>query len=361
MLSGNQRKARKVSFFKTTEIDPAVLNPESKALLKALLKNNESVPVLPAAEYNVPVAGSKNCLGRVRMKNCRVKLMKTLAQYPSQHEPDVKHWAVCPAKPVASGNEGEVYFADASIKLANGDVSYKSKTKIRTVKHHKDCSHAAGANCGCDQRSAEIRAAREQMFLSIIAPKSKSVKAPLYKNGHAVLMFPYIDGITLRHYLDESLSDAQRLAVGILIGEAITALHAKDIIHRDIKPENILVKVDASNNPIAVKLIDLSHSNRKGDKVNTVGGGTPGYSAPEIETTRGDEKADAYSYAKVLQDIWSEAFNSNLSSEQRTKIEYDMYVGGVEANSENRADVLSMIETQQAIRDELKAVKSLRV
>lgn len=84
------------------------------------------------------------------------------------------------------------------------------------------------------------------------------------------------------------------------IAHAIDCVHERGIVHRDIKPSNVLVghKENEENN--IPYLCDFGIARRNGD-VTLIGGGTPGYCAPEVAPGKMiDAKADVYSFAATI-------------------------------------------------------------
>ena len=106
----------------------------------------------------------------------------------------------------------------------------------------------------------------------------------------------YIDGESLRDFLDENLPIAGETALIILyqIVKGLEAAHKKGIIHRDIKPENILI-----NRKGRAKIADLGIAKFLESSTLTVDGaimGTPWYLSPEqVEGGEVDSRTDIYS------------------------------------------------------------------
>jgi serine/threonine protein kinase len=85
--------------------------------------------------------------------------------------------------------------------------------------------------------------------------------------------------------------------MGIVVG--LWFIHAKGVIHRDIKPGNLLI-----DGKYEVQIADFGSACRVTDASDTPGGsGTPGYRAPEAETSHPTTKLDVWSFGVVVYEL----------------------------------------------------------
>ena len=97
--------------------------------------------------------------------------------------------------------------------------------------------------------------------------------------GMHYIVMEYVDGITLKAYIEKKGKLSVREAVGISlqIANGLEAAHINNIIHRDIKPQNILISKDGT-----AKVSDFGIA--KAASSNTVTGSAMGsvhYISPE--------------------------------------------------------------------------------
>lgn len=89
--------------------------------------------------------------------------------------------------------------------------------------------------------------------------------------------------------------DSRRLALQLC--DAVSCLHARQVVHKDLKPENILITHNGRN----VKIIDFGFADAD-DTLLRTRAGTEGYAAPELrEGGVFDTRTDIYSLGKVLE------------------------------------------------------------
>lgn len=115
--------------------------------------------------------------------------------------------------------------------------------------------------------------------------------------GKCIVM-EYIDGCTLKEFLDTEHSTGVYRKILDEILDAMSYYHSKQIIHRDIKPENILITRNGNN----VKIIDFGLSDTDYHATLKQPAGTVKYAAPEQmdNNTAIDCRADIYALGVIL-------------------------------------------------------------
>lgn len=150
------------------------------------------------------------------------------------------------------------------------------------------------------------------------------------EQGASFLVMEYIEGMSLREYLNKHKRVAERQAVKWMIDlcRILGYLHSRHpaIIYRDLKPENIMIRQDGE-----LKLIDLGAAIRYacGRTNETVCAGTPGYCPPEQwKEVRGEKKWDIYSLGILLHEMLTGASPLKPPYERRPLAEYDRSLAG---------------------------------
>lgn len=118
------------------------------------------------------------------------------------------------------------------------------------------------------------------------------------------IVMEYIDGITLKEYIEQQGSlgwkDAVHFTIQILKG--LQHAHDKGIVHRDIKPQNIMVLRDGTIKVTDFGIARFARSDQKTITDKAIG--SVHYISPEQargEST--DEKADVYSVGVILYEM----------------------------------------------------------
>lgn len=118
----------------------------------------------------------------------------------------------------------------------------------------------------------------------------------------ACIVLEYVDGITLREYIEGHNHSFQETARWVdELCQALSYIHTKQIVHRDLKPENILITANGHH----VKLIDFGFSDADSYAILKEPAGTHRYAAPE-QMKRGekvDGRADIYALGILLEEL----------------------------------------------------------
>ena len=123
------------------------------------------------------------------------------------------------------------------------------------------------------------------------------------ENGMHYIVMEYVEGITLKTYIEKKgqLTFKEAVSIAIQVGRGIEAAHNKGIIHRDIKPQNIMVLRDGS-----VKVADFGIAclQNNAQTLTQDALGSVHYISPE--QARGehiDARSDIYSAGVVLYEM----------------------------------------------------------
>ena len=122
------------------------------------------------------------------------------------------------------------------------------------------------------------------------------------ENGIYFIVMEYVEGITLKSYIERKiqLTYKEAVSIAIQVGRGIEAAHNKHIIHRDIKPQNIMISTDGQ-----VKVTDFgiaraaNHATIASEAIGSVH-----YTSPE-QARNGfvDGKSDIYSLGIVMYEM----------------------------------------------------------
>lgn len=122
------------------------------------------------------------------------------------------------------------------------------------------------------------------------------------ENGIHYIVMEYVEGITLKTYIEKKgqLTYKEALSIAIQVGRGIQEAHAKNIVHRDIKPQNIIISTDGK-----VKVTDFGIARAVSE--NTIHSDVMGsvhYASPE-QARNGyvSNRSDIYSLGIVMYEM----------------------------------------------------------
>jgi non-specific serine/threonine protein kinase/serine/threonine-protein kinase len=212
---------------------------------------------------------------------------------------------------IGEGAMGEVWLAEQTAPV-------RRRVAVKIVK----------AGTGSREVIARFELERQALAMMSHPNIAHIVEAGTTDDGRPYFAMEYVPGIPLTRYCDQHrLSIDERLALFILICEAVQHAHQKGVIHRDLKPGNLLVsEVDGRPMP---KVIDFGIAkavalDRQPSRAHTMIGhliGTPEYMSPEqaqLSPLDVDTRADVYSLGVVLHELLTGALPFKSSDPNAT-------------------------------------------
>ena len=132
--------------------------------------------------------------------------------------------------------------------------------------------------------------------------------------GPAIVM-EYVDGRTLKEYLESNPKKSERQRVFLQLLEAVGYIHRSGLLHNDLKPQNIVI----TNKDNDLKIIDFGLSDDDSNYLEKNLGATEQYASPELLRYRNpnnqsdillDSRSDIFSIGKIIQDIFPNNYKS---------------------------------------------------
>jgi serine/threonine-protein kinase len=123
-------------------------------------------------------------------------------------------------------------------------------------------------------------------------------------NGHYFFVMEYVEGPTIKDFLDQNrvFEEKEALRIVLAIAEALTHANHRGLIHRDVKPENVILTRDGGVKLADLGLARLTDDEKWGLSEAGMAIGTPYYISPEQVRgqTNVDIRADIYSLGATL-------------------------------------------------------------
>ncbi|MBR3994427.1 MAG: Stk1 family PASTA domain-containing Ser/Thr kinase [Clostridia bacterium] len=196
---------------------------------------------------------------------------------------------------------GERYIVQAIVGEGGMSVVMKALDKLEskevTIK-------LLNLNSNSDNTATERFTNEAKAVAMLSHPNIVSVHDVSLDGPDKYIVMEYIDGITLKEYLDKNTRLEWREAVHFIkqVLNALSHAHEKGIIHRDIKPENVMLLKDGS-----IKVIDFGIAKLPDSKSLTITDkaiGTVNYISPEQASgSASSEKSDIYSTGIMLYEL----------------------------------------------------------
>ncbi|MEU1995506.1 serine/threonine-protein kinase [Nocardia gamkensis] len=199
--------------------------------------------------------------------------------------------------PIGKGGVAEVWRAH--------DVESDRTVAVKFLRPSEEIAEAVDTRWRDDElQVVYARFEREAKLLG--AMNHRAIPALVHHGnyrGTPYLVMQFIDGVSLREYLDRwrPLPEGHAVTIAVEVAGALDAAHQKPVVHRDLKPQNIVIGDDGR-----VFLLDfgIALPLTSGTTRYTLQGGTlgsPGYQAPEqIREDPVEPRTDSYPLGCIL-------------------------------------------------------------
>lgn len=125
-----------------------------------------------------------------------------------------------------------------------------------------------------------------------------------YESGLQYIVMEYIDGITLKDYIEKNglVSWRECVHYTIQILRALQLAHDRGIVHRDIKPQNVMLLSDGTIKVMDFGIARFSRQNVPNNNEKTMG--SVHYVSPEqARGDKTDERSDIYSVGVMMYEM----------------------------------------------------------
>jgi serine/threonine protein kinase len=191
----------------------------------------------------------------------------------------------------------------AVVYMAEQEQPIRRKVALKIIKLGMDTK----------QVIARFQAERQALAMMDHPNIAKVLDAGATETGRPYFVMELVQGVSITEYCDRnSLSTKDRLALFILVCNAVQHAHQKSIIHRDIKPSNVMV-THHDGKPVP-KVIDFGIAKATNQRLTEKTLftryahiiGTPAYMSPEqaeLSDLDIDTRSDIYSLGVLLYEL----------------------------------------------------------
>ncbi|HVH98800.1 MAG TPA: protein kinase [Enhygromyxa sp.] len=207
-----------------------------------------------------------------------------------------------PAAPLQIGDRfAERYLIEAVLGRGGMGTVYRAfDDAVGETVALKTLDHYSSADASQVERfKREVRLARRVTHQNV----ARTYDLGAFGGRHFLTM-EYIDGRSLRSWINEGLSVAASLDVAIQTAAGLSAAHQAGIVHRDLKPGNVMIDVHGRAVITDFGIARMTHEQTAAQTGGLLG--TPAYMAPEqVEGRPADARTDLYALGLILIEMLS--------------------------------------------------------